>query len=156
MKSARLEGAFGGVLKVVFDPASKADFAWKDTGILDGVPVEVFSYNVEEKNSKFSVTALPELPRMVSFHGLIYIDQATRGVRRATMEAAGIPSGSPVRASAVAIDYDYVSINNHDYLMPVRGELRMKLGKAEEIKHRIEFRDYHRFGSDARIIGVNQ
>jgi len=38
----------------------------------------------------------------------------------------------------------------------VRGELRMKLGKAEEIKHRIEFRDYHRFGSDARIIGVNQ
>jgi hypothetical protein len=39
--------------------------------------------------------------------------------------------------------------------MPVRGELRMKLVSMGSILHRIEFRDYHRFGSAVRIVGVN-
>jgi hypothetical protein len=108
---------------------------------------------VDLKNSRYSVTAIPKLPVIVGFHGLAYIDDATRGVRRITMVADGIPARYPVRASAIAIDYDYVAINNHDYLMPVRGEMRMKLGKLEQILNRIEFRDYHRFGSDARIVG---
>ena len=153
MKSARLEGEYGGVLKIVFSPSSKAEFKWKETDSLDGAPVQVFSYRVDLKNSRYSVTAIPKLPVIVGFHGLAYIDDATRGVRRITMVADGIPARYPVRASAIAIDYDYVAINNHDYLMPVRGEMRMKLGKLEQILNRIEFRDYHRFGSDARIVG---
>jgi len=40
--------------------------------------------------------------------------------------------------------------------MPVRGEMSMQLGKHERILHRIEFRDYHRFGSEVRIVGVDQ
>jgi hypothetical protein len=92
----------------------------------------------------------------VGFHGLVYIDDATRGTRRITMEAEGIPEKSPVHASAVTIDYDYVDINDHDYLMPVEGELRMRAGKQGAILHRIEFRDYHRFGSSTKIVGMTQ
>jgi VWFA-related protein len=156
LKGGRLDGEFGGVLEIAFDVAAKVDFKWKGKGELDGNPVEVFSYRVEAKNSKFSVTALPETPIYVAFHGLVYIDAATRGVRRITIEAEGIPEKLPVHASAITIDYDYVAINNHDYLMPVRGEMRMQLGKREKILHRIEFRDYHRFGSEVRIVGVDQ
>ncbi len=155
MKSARLEGEFGGVLKAVFAPTSKADFKWKETVLLDGAAVEVFTYRVDVRNSQFSVTALPALPTFVAFHGLVYVDDATRGTLRITMEAEGIPATSPVRASAVTIDYDYIGINGHDYLMPVEGEMRMSAGKREEILHRIEFRDYHRFGSSTRIVGFN-
>lgn len=156
LKSARLEGEFGGVLEIIFEPAAKADFTWKEAGTLDGASVQVFSYHVDGKNSKFSVTPLPQSPRVVPFHGLVFIDAATRGVRRVTMEAEDIPADSPVHASALSIDYDYITINNHDYLMPVRGDLRMQLGKAEKIQHRIEFRDYHRFGSEVRIVGVQK
>jgi VWFA-related protein len=155
MKGARLEGEFGGVLGAVFAPASKAEFRWKETDVLDGAAVEVFSYRVDVKNSQFSVKALPELPATVAFHGLVYIDDATRGTLRITMEADEIPAGYPVHASAIAIDYDYIAINNHDYLMPVEGEMRMKVGKLENILHKIEFRDYHRFGSDARIVNFS-
>lgn len=154
MKGARLEGEFGRVLKAVFSPSSSAEFTWKETDSLDGGSAQVFTYSVDARNSQFTVTSLPEKPVYVSFHGLVYIDDATRGVRRVTMEADAIPAGTHVRASALGIDYDYVAINNHDYLMPVEGELHMKLGKHREIMHRIEFRDYHRFGSDARIVGV--
>jgi VWFA-related protein len=154
LKSARLEGEFGGVLEIVFEPTAKAQFEWSGTGSLDGAPVQVFNYTVDVKNSKFSVTPLPQTPKIVGFHGKIYIDAATRGVRRVTMDADGIPADSPVHSSGIVIDYDYVSINNHEYLMPVRGEMRMQLGKTEKIFHRIEFRDYHRFGSEVKIIGV--
>lgn len=153
MKGARLDGEFGGVLKAVYDPKSKAQFKWKETDLLEGAPVQVFSYSVDVKNSQFSVTALPAPSTIVGFHGLVYIDDATRGTRRITMEAEGIPADSPVHASAVTIDYDYVEINDHDYLMPVEGEMRMKAGKRGGIMHRIEFQDYHRFGSNARIVG---
>jgi len=155
MKGARLTGEFGGVLEIVFDPKAAAEFAWKETDTLDGATVEVFRYSVAAKNSKFVVTALPHTAEVVAFHGLVYIDAATRGVRRVVVDADGIPADSAVSASGLTIDYDYITINNHDYLMPVRGELRMKLVTMGSILHRIEFRDYHRFGSEVRIVGVN-
>ncbi len=156
LRSGRLTGEFGEMLETAFDVAAKGAFTWKEKGELDGNPVEVFSLHVDAKDSKFSVAALPAPPIFVAFHGLVYIDAATRGVRRITIEAEGIPEKSPVHASAVTVDYDYISINNHDYLMPVRGEMRMQLGKREKILHQIEFRDYHRFGSEARIVGVDR
>jgi hypothetical protein len=155
MKGARLTGEFGGVLEIVFDPKAKTEFTWKETDTLDGAKVEVFRYSVAAKNSKFMVTALPHSSEIVGFKGLVYIDAATRGVRRVVVDADGIPSDSAVSASGLTIDYDYITINNHDYLMPVRGELRMKLVSMGSILHRIEFRDYHRFGSAVRIVGVN-
>jgi len=154
MKGARLEGEFGGVLEIVFDPAARTEFTWKETDTLDGAAVQVFSYRVDAKNSKFAVVALPHSSEIVGFHGLVYIDSATYGVRRVVMDAEGIPADSAVRASGLTIDYDYIAINNHDYLMPVRGELRMKMANTGAILHRIEFRDYHRFGSAVRIVGV--
>ena len=155
MTGARLEGAFGGVLQIVFDAKSEAKLDWQQRGSLDGAAVEVFNYRVDEQHSRFSVTALPAPSRLVPFHGSVFIDAATRGVRRITMEAENIPADSPIHASSLSIDYDYVTMNDHDYLVPVRGEMRMQLGKKEKIFHQIEFRDYHRFGSQVRIVSMN-
>jgi hypothetical protein len=152
MTGARLEGAFGGALQVIFDPKSDARFEWQQRGSLDGAAVEVFGYRVDAQHSRFSVTPLPAPSRLVPFHGQVFIDAATRGVRRITIEADDIPADSPIRASSLLIDYDYVTMNDHDYLVPVRGEMRMQLGKHEKIFHQIEFRDYHRFGSQLRIV----
>lgn len=155
MSGARLEGAFGGALQVVFQPDSDAHFEWKQNGFLDGAAVDVFSYSVDQKHSRFSVTPLPAPSILVPFHGMVFIDAATHGVRRITMEGDDIPQHSPIHASGLSIDYDYVTMNDHDYLVPVRGEMRMQIGKTEKILHTIEFRDYHRFGSKARILSVN-
>jgi len=84
------------------------------------------------------------------------VTDATRGVRRLTIIADQIPPDFPIHASAITIDYDYVAINNHDYLLPVSGELLMKLGKSRVIMHRIKFLDYHRFSSETRILSFRQ
>jgi hypothetical protein len=35
----------GGILKAVFEPSSKADSPWKESGMLDNGVVDVFEYH---------------------------------------------------------------------------------------------------------------
>jgi hypothetical protein len=46
----------------------------------------------------------------VGFHGLVYIDAATSGVRRITVEADGLPRDFSMHAATMTVDYDYVAI----------------------------------------------
>jgi hypothetical protein len=50
------------------------------------------------------------------------------------------------------VDYDYVSINTHDYLMPISAEVSLLEGRREAILNTIQFRDYKRFGSNVKIL----
>jgi VWFA-related protein len=150
---ARMSGEFGGILDSIFNPTSKAEFQWKATDTLAGSTVEIFSYHVDVRNSVYELKVSESNFLMVGYHGLVYIDDATRSVRRVVEEAEGIRHDFPIQASVIAVDYDYVPINNHDYLMPVRGEMRVRLGRHKAVMHRVEFRDYHRFGSQVKIVG---
>lgn len=51
------------------------------------------------------------------------------------------------------MDYDYVAINGHDYLLPVSAEMRLLIGRHLAVLNTIEFRNYRRFGSNMRILG---
>jgi hypothetical protein len=114
--------------------------------------VQVFDYHVEQKNSEFSVVGMNNLQVMVGFHGQVYIDSAAHNVRRITLIADDMPKNFPTHYTSVAVDYDYVSINDHDYLMPITAQLRLKQGRHEAVMNNIEFRNYRRFGSSMRIV----
>ena len=51
------------------------------------------------------------------------------------------------------VDYDYIAINGHDYLLPVSAEMRLAIGKHQAVLNTIEFRNYRRFGSNMRMLG---
>ena len=51
------------------------------------------------------------------------------------------------------MDYDYVSINEHDYLMPVGAQLQLRQGRHQAVMNTMEFRNYKRFGSNVKILG---
>ncbi len=80
------QGEFGGVLKAVFSPSSKADFQFKETDALGSGTVNVLSYRVTQKDSMFSLSDSIQNTD-VAFHGLVYIDASTRSVRRITLES---------------------------------------------------------------------
>ena len=143
-------GEFGGVLKMVFQPSSKTDFQWKATGTLGDGTVQIFDYQVARGNSTFSIGQISDLV-IAGFHGQVFIDGATRSVRRVTIIADKMDK-FPLDATSVSVDYDYVLINNHDYLLPVSGEVSTRLGRSKAVLNEIEFRDYRRFGSNARIL----
>jgi len=152
MKGTFSSGELGGVLRAVFSDKAKADFEWKETDTLGTSTVQVFDYHIEQKNSEFSVVGMNNLQVMVGFHGQVYIDAAAHNVRRITLIADDLPKNFPTHYTSIAVDYDYVSINSHDYLMPITAQLRLKEGRHQAAMNNMEFRDYRRFGSSIRIL----
>jgi VWFA-related protein len=155
MKGALSVGEFGGVLKSVFQKKAQATFKWKETDELKGGTVQVFDYTVDKAHSGFGVVGTNGREVISGFHGKVFVDSATRSVRRITL-IADLPSDLPrdfgTRASSLSVDYDYVAINAHDYLMPVSAEMRLVKGRHSAALNTIEFRNYKRFGSNMRIV----
>ena len=146
-------GEFGTLLKGIFAPSSKADFQWKGMGTLGDETVQVFDYRVSRKNSTFALQEKSTAQIVVvGFHGQVYIDSATRRVRRVTQVADDVPEKFPIRASSVSVAYDYVSINDHDYLMPVSAQIMTSQGRRNLSLNEVEFRNFRRFGSNARVL----
>jgi VWFA-related protein len=144
-------GEFGGVLDAVFRPSSKADFQWKETDALAGGTVQVLSYHVAPENSTWGLAGEANWKVDPAFHGLVYIDTATKGVRRITLEADDLPRDFLIHSASIVVDYDYIAIGTHDYLMPVRGTVSMREGKREAVLNEMEFRNYRRYGSKVSI-----
>jgi len=146
-------GEFGHLLNLVFQPSSKAEFHWKETDALDSGRVQVFEYKVDRKNDSMALSD-SSAKIYAGFHGLAYIDSATLGIRRITMEADDIPADFSIHATSIAVDYDYVTIGAHDYLMPIRGTIRVKRGKHESDLNQIVFQDYRRFAAESKIKAI--
>lgn len=152
MRGALSEGEFGGVLKAIFSETAKADFQWKETAALNDGTVQVFNFRVPKENSMFGVVATNGRELIVGFHGQVFVDSTTRSVRRAVLIADDLPQSFSTHYSSMAVDYDYVAINEHDYLLPVSAEMRLIKGKHTGVLNTIEFRNYKRFGSNLRIL----
>jgi len=117
--------------------------------------VQVFDYTVDKAHSGFGVVGTNGREVISGFHGRVFVDSATRSVRRITLIAdlpADVPRDFGTRASSLSVDYDYVAINAHDYLMPVSAEMRLVKGRHAAALNTIEFRNYRRFGSNVRIV----
>jgi VWFA-related protein len=147
-------GEFGGVLQMIFDPAAHAEFQWQKTEEKDGQTLQEFSYAVEAKNSQFVLTAPDRTQLPAPFHGLLLIDDATHSVRRLVAQTGELPQDFGIKSSWMTIDYDYIAINGHDYLLPTSGEVGLKQGRHEAISNQLRFSNYRRFGSHARILST--
>jgi VWFA-related protein len=145
-------GEFGAMFHVVFDPSAKTAFAWKGYATLDGQPVDIFAFQVARANSSFDLSDRNNQTRPVGFHGALYIEPATRSVRRITIDADDIPNSLLVRASSMSIDYSWVSMQDHDFLLPVRGAVGMQETRRRAVLNEFEFRNYHRFGSQSHLV----
>ncbi|HEY6339702.1 MAG TPA: VWA domain-containing protein [Candidatus Sulfotelmatobacter sp.] len=151
LKGTLSQGEFGGVLNAVFQPSSKTDFQWKEIDALGGGTVQVLSYRIAHENSTWGLAGANNWKVYPTFHGLVYIDSATKGVRRITLEADDLPRDFSIHAASIVVDYDYLAIGTHDYLMPVRGTVSMRQGKREAVLNEMEFRNYRRYGSKVSI-----
>jgi VWFA-related protein len=150
-EAALSHGEFGNMLNAIFKPISKAEFQWKETDTLNGAPVQVFNYHVAHENSDFSLGGANYQQTVAGFHGLIYLDASTLGVRRITLETDDLPRKFSIHSTSITIDYDYVSINGHDYLMPISETVGLTRGKRQADMNEIEFRDYKRYGAQTKI-----
>lgn len=145
-------GIFGGVIQGLFRPSSKAEIVWTGTSVLGDGTVQMFKYRVARENSSLNLRVGPNEMISVGYHGLVYIDSATHGVRRITEVADDVPRKFPIHAALVSADYDYVSIGDEDYLVPVGAQVILRRGRHEMDLNQIRFRNFHRFRSTAKIL----
>ncbi len=144
-------GEFGVALSNIFKPSSKAEFTLKGLGTLHGEQTEEFDYSIAAENSSFVLTA-PDASAKVGYHGRVYVDHATHGVRSITIIADDVPEKFPIRSAAVRVDYDYVAINDHDYLLPVSAQVVAGQGRRKLERNDLQFSNFRKFGSNSRML----
>ncbi len=147
-------GIFGGIIRGLFRPAAKAEISWLETDALGDGSVQVFKYHIAKENSNLYLRAGPTEVVLVGYHGMVYIDSATHGVRRVTQVAEDVPKGFPIRESLVSADYDYVPIGGQQYLIPIGAQIIMRKGsnKNKLELNQIRFSDFHRFRTTMKIL----
>ena len=138
-------GQFGMSLTGIFRPESKAVFTWKETGTLRGEPAEVFDYRDEQRNSNFLLNASGGAAK-VSYHGRIYIDQASHEVKSLTMITDEQPNKFPIRKAAIRVDYDYI--------LPVSAQVVTRVGGNLLKRNDLTISNFRRFESTVRIVGT--
>lgn len=147
---ATSSGEFGTMLRELFEPGTQAEFWWERWATLRGRRMLVFGYKVAQANSKWHLIYDKRLDIVPAYHGLVFIDRDVPVVMRLTLDASDIPPSFPIQEAKSMMDYDYTSISDKEFLLPLRAEVRMREGKFL-VKNQVEFRGYRKFGAEATI-----
>jgi hypothetical protein len=143
-------GEFGSMLRDIFEPRTHARFSWDGWARLRDQLVMAFSYSVEQANSQWGIEYEKKDHIVPAYSGRILIDKETHLVMRVTLNADNIPLTFPVKMATTILDYDYVDISGHPFLLPLKSETQMS---ADGVLSRndTEFRLYRKYSAEAEI-----
>ena len=85
-----------------------------------------------------------------AYRGLIYIDRDTKAVTKITLNPYNIPSDFPIHDAHESLDYDFQTIGDTQYMLPLKAVLTSKLTRFMT-KNEIEFRLYRKFETGSTI-----
>lgn len=149
----RSSGDFGGLQRMVFDPAVEASFRWEGRLRIGGRLAQVFSFRFGAAHSQYVLNfeAFRKGTRMIAGgEGMIYLDPETHKVVRLRIEAVGIPPDWAVRRAVSELEYGLAEIAGREYLLPKTSEMRLYT-KGGPYRNAIEFGEYRRFAGEASI-----
>ncbi len=97
---------------------AEAEFKPLDTDTLRGRRTVVYSYDIKKANSQWRLET--ESSAIISAHrGKVWIDRERARILRIEFESYDVPDTFPIRAAAVDLDYDWVTIPGQgEYLLP--------------------------------------
>jgi hypothetical protein len=88
-----------------------------------------------------------------AYSGRIWVSKKTAEILRFEQNADNIPKDFPEDTVSTAVDYESISINGQRFLLPVHAEnLGCQRGTSICNKNVIEFRNYHKYEGEGKII----
>lgn len=163
--SARLGGTtstgeYVSILSELFRPERQAKFRLVDTDLLRNRRTLVYEFEVKREFSAQTIKAggAVEASVVTGYRGRIWIDRETNRVLRLEDISTEIPPDFPVTAASSVIDYDWVSINEQQHLLPSRAIIQLTAREGPRIiqtRNDILFRGYRKFGSELKIIDID-
>jgi hypothetical protein len=155
-------GEYVTALSELFKPESRAEFNMVDTDTLRGRRTIVYEYEVKKQFSHQTLGWGERGSLMQStiagYRGRIWVDRENNRVLRLEDISTEIDPGFPITAASKLIDYDWVSFNALEHLLPSRAVVELTArdrGQIEQTRNEILFRGYRKFGSEVKIIDID-
>lgn len=151
-------GEYVSMLASLFRPESQTRFQAVDTDLLRNRRAIVYEFEVKQTNSRQALKTTGNRGVIVGYRGRVWIDRETYRVLRVEDIATDIPAEFPIRAKQSLTDYDWVTIAERQYLLPVVIDLRMTArveGQDQQLiqaRNEIRFRNYQKYGTEVKII----
>ena len=139
----------------LFRPSSQTTFKAVDTDLLQEHRTIVFEYQVERPNSTLTLTADRTRTTEVGSRGRLWIDRESNRVLRFEQIASEIPADFPITAASSLIDYDWVTIGEHKFVLPVHSQVlitTVNRGQSLQSRNEIRFRSYQKYGAELKVI----
>jgi hypothetical protein len=139
----------------LFAPYTQTSFKPVDTDLLQNHHTVVYEYEVKRINSKLTLSAENSRTTDVGSRGRLWIDRDSGRVLRFEQIATEIPGDFPISAASSLIDYDWVTIGDQKFVLPVRSEILITSvirGKLLQSRNEIRFRSYQKFGAELKVI----
>ncbi len=144
-------GEFGTILEDIFSPSTAATMQFARVARLHQFDALMYDFDVDREHSHWMVQEGGQSITPART-GTIWLDKNTKRVLRIEFEAVDIPKTFPADTAEMAVDYDYVLLGSKKFLVPVHAEsLDCHRGMNYCSKNAIDFRNYHRFGSESEI-----
>lgn len=158
-------GLFGPVLGVVLVDAIHGDLHWGHWEQGKSGPLAVFQFSVPREKSHYEVTFCcftlfsgrqENFKKYSAYHGEMAVDPASGAILRLSI-LSDMEALDPVRKSQIVVNYDHVEIGGNSYICPTRSISMLvayKEGSSvqETTLNDTQYSDYHRFGTESRII----
>jgi hypothetical protein len=145
-------GEFGTVLADVFSPSTAAKFRYKNTARIAGFEASVYDFSVERPHSHWKIYFRSQFI-FPAYRGTIWLDSKTARTLRIEMQAVEVPKEFLADTTESAVDYELVSLGAEKFLLPVHAEiLSCQRGTSVCDKNVIEFRNYHKFTGESKIL----
>lgn len=140
----------------IFKPESKTEFRMVDTDVVQTRRTIVYEYVVKKEQSQLTLSVgNTGASAVVGSQGRMWIDRELDRVLRFEQIATEIPSGFPITAASSLIDYDWVNINEHKYLLPFHSEILMTTVEPKFVlqsRNDVRFRSYQKFGAELKVV----
>jgi uncharacterized membrane protein YkoI len=148
-------GEYVSQLTALFAAESRTSFKVVDTDLLRGHRAVVYEYEIQKPYSTYRITADADRSVISGYRGRVWLDRENYRVLRIESIATTLPPDFPITASSRLVDYDWVTIAEHQYLLPSFAEIKMthnSRGQVFQSRNEIRFRNYQKFGSEVKII----
>ncbi|MGH9666742.1 MAG: hypothetical protein ACRD9L_20150, partial [Bryobacteraceae bacterium] len=142
---------FGTILEDLLSPATQADFRYQHEDTVANRSAYMYNYTVEHRNSHWQVTVASQTV-YPAYKGTLWIDKKTYRIMRIEMAAREIPEEFPLDTVETAVDYDFVRLGEHEFLLPVHAEnLSCERGSLDCSRNVLDFRNCHKFTGETSI-----
>lgn len=148
-------GEFVTVLATVFKAENETKFEPLTTDVVRGRRAIIYSFEIAKEKSPQSIGIEKGGSTVAGMLGRIWIDRENSRVLRLESQATGIPEDFEVRAASRTIDYDWVTIADEKFLLPLISDVRLtsRYGKEMyESRNVIRFKEYQKYGSEVKIL----